>query len=85
VINIDTTAAWEHELDDNPLVQAAFQSLPGSNFILEGARPAADTALLSAGLHIEKSGAISFGMHGDARVGAGTTIITGTFDLAVNW
>ena len=82
---LDATAAWEHELGDNPIVEATFQALPNSEFIVQGAKPAVDTALIGVGLHVQNENEISFGVHGDARISAGTTIITGAADVSLNW
>jgi uncharacterized protein with beta-barrel porin domain len=39
--------AWAHEFDTTRSVSAAFQALPASAFVVNGARPAVDTALTS--------------------------------------
>ena len=46
--------AWAHDWMSNTALDAAFQSLPGSSFIVNGAAPPTDSALASAGaeLHI---------------------------------
>ncbi len=46
--------AWAHDWVSNIALNAAFQSLPGSSFIVNGAAPPTDSALASAGaeLHI---------------------------------
>ena len=49
VLTADLRLAWAHQLDDLPLTQASFQSLPGASFLVTGVRPASDTALLGAG------------------------------------
>ncbi|MDN5001497.1 autotransporter domain-containing protein [Bradyrhizobium sp. GCM10027634] len=38
--------AWAHDTNTNRLVSAAFQSLPGAAFTVNGAQPAADSALV---------------------------------------
>jgi uncharacterized protein with beta-barrel porin domain len=40
---------WAHDFISNPGVTAAFQQLPGSNFIVNGTSPASDSALASLG------------------------------------
>ncbi|HEX4365254.1 MAG TPA: autotransporter outer membrane beta-barrel domain-containing protein [Rhodopila sp.] len=84
-LSVDLLAAWEHELDDNPLVQAAFQTLPGSDFILRGTRPAQETALLGAGLRYQAQDGFAFSARSDARLGARTTIFTASAGLSYNW
>jgi len=41
--------AWAHDFDTNARATATFQSLPGANFVVNGAAPAADSALVSVG------------------------------------
>jgi uncharacterized protein with beta-barrel porin domain len=40
--------AWAHDYDPNRTVTAIFQALPGASFVVNGARPDADSALVSA-------------------------------------
>ena len=37
--------AWAHDFDTDRSVSAVFQALPASAFVVNGARPAADSAL----------------------------------------
>lgn len=45
-------AAWAHNFNADRSVQAAFQALPVSGFVVNGATPAPDAALLSAGAEL---------------------------------
>jgi len=42
--------AWAHDFDPDRAVAAIFQKLPGASFVVNGARPDADSALVSAGI-----------------------------------
>jgi outer membrane autotransporter protein len=84
-LSIDALVAWEHELDDNPLVEASFETEPGTDFLLRGTKPAADTALIGAGLRYWTSHGFTVGTRIDARLGQGTTIFSGTADLTYLW
>lgn len=84
-LSLDTTTAWERELDDDPLILASFQTAPGSSFVLRGTRPAGDTALLGAGLRLQARDGFTFGVRSDARLGTGTTIFSGTLDVTYRW
>jgi uncharacterized protein with beta-barrel porin domain len=42
--------AWAHDYDTGRAVSALFQSLPGTSFVVNGARPDADSALVTAGV-----------------------------------
>jgi outer membrane autotransporter protein len=44
--------AWAHDWVDNPALNAAFQTLPGSSFIVSGAPIPSDSALVSAGAEL---------------------------------
>jgi uncharacterized protein with beta-barrel porin domain len=49
--------AWAHDSNTNRSVSPTFQSLPGASFSIQGARPAADGMLLTAGAEMKwKSG-----------------------------
>jgi uncharacterized protein with beta-barrel porin domain len=83
-LSLDTTSAWEHELDDNPLVLASFETQPGTYYLLHGTRPAQDTALLGLGFRLAEDG-FTFGLRSDSRLGDGTTILSGTADITYQW
>jgi outer membrane autotransporter protein len=44
--------AWAHDWVDNPALNAAFQALPGSSFVVNGAPIPSDSALVSAGAEL---------------------------------
>ncbi|WP_426441653.1 autotransporter outer membrane beta-barrel domain-containing protein [Bradyrhizobium genosp. P] len=46
-------AAWAHDYDNDRSVSAIFQSLPGSNFVVNGARANPDAGLVSAGAEVK--------------------------------
>ena len=46
-------AAWAHDYDPNRAVTGVFQALPGASFVVNGARPDADSALVSAGAEMK--------------------------------
>jgi autotransporter-associated beta strand protein len=48
VLTLRSRAAWAHDYDPNRAVTAIFQALPGASFVVNGARPDADSALVSA-------------------------------------
>lgn len=52
VISLQARAAWAHDWTGDPTLTAAFQSLPGASFIVNGARPSKDSALASAGFEL---------------------------------
>jgi autotransporter-associated beta strand protein len=48
VLTLRGRAAWAHDTDPNRAVTAIFQALPGASFVVNGARPDTDSALVSA-------------------------------------
>jgi uncharacterized protein with beta-barrel porin domain len=83
-LSLDAVMAWEYEMDNNPYILAAFQTAPDTKFPVYGADPAKSTASMGTGVRF-KAGDFTFGARGDARLGAGTTIFSGTADLTFQW
>ncbi len=84
-VSLDAVVAWQHELDDNPFIQASFQTSPGTDFVLRGTSPAMNTALLGLGARLQAADSLTFGTRADARLGAGTSIVSGSIDLTYRW
>lgn len=85
VLSLEVLGAWEHELADNPLVLTAFLADPTNSFLARGTRPAIDTGLAGLGLRLATGRRFSIGLRGDTRLGARTTIFSGTLDATLNW
>ena len=49
VLTLRSRLAWAHDFDPDRAVTAIFQALPGASFVVNGARPDANSALVSAG------------------------------------
>jgi uncharacterized protein with beta-barrel porin domain len=72
--------AWAHDWVSDPRLTALFQSLPGASFVVNGATPAQDSALVSAGAELRFSRNISvlakfegeFAEHSQTYAGLGT-------------
>jgi uncharacterized protein with beta-barrel porin domain len=45
--------AWAHDFDPDRSIGAAFQSLPGTSFVVNGAAQAADSALTTASIEMK--------------------------------
>lgn len=78
-------AAWAHDWQDDPQATAAFQILPGENFIVNGAKPAADVALLTAGAEIRMAKGLSLMAKLDGEFGRGTQTYAGTARVRYTW
>jgi uncharacterized protein with beta-barrel porin domain len=53
VLTLRGRAAWAHDYNPDRAVTALFQALPGASFAVNGARPDADSALVSAGAEVK--------------------------------
>jgi uncharacterized protein with beta-barrel porin domain len=84
-LTADLHAAWVHQLDDQPFIQASFQNLPGTAFQVAGIRPARDTALLGLDLEVRNESGLFFGVRGEGQFGAGTTIVEGLGNFGWRW
>jgi uncharacterized protein with beta-barrel porin domain len=72
--------AWAHDWVSDPALAAVFQTLPGASFIVNGATPAKNSALASAGSELRLAGGVSllakfdgeFASHSSTYAGTGT-------------
>jgi uncharacterized protein with beta-barrel porin domain len=53
VLTLRGRAAWAHDYNPDRAVTALFQALPGASFVVNGARPDANSALVSAGAEMK--------------------------------
>ena len=53
VLTFRGRAAWAHDSNTDRAINPTFQSLPGSSFTINGARPSADGALVTAGAEMK--------------------------------
>ena len=79
------TIGWSHQFGYSPVSTVSFQSLSGSSFLLNGIRPANDTAVLGLNLQAQKATGMSYGVRLDSQVGAGTAIIEAAGNVAYRW
>jgi uncharacterized protein with beta-barrel porin domain len=77
--------AWAHDWVTNPALDAVFQSLPGSNFIVNGATPPKDSALASAGAQYFLSAAWSFTAKFDGEFASSSQTYGGSGTLRYTW
>jgi uncharacterized protein with beta-barrel porin domain len=47
IFTLSCRAAWAHDYNPDRAIGATFQALPGASFVVNGARQAADAALLT--------------------------------------
>jgi outer membrane autotransporter protein len=77
--------AWAHDWVTNPALSAAFVALPGTSFIVNGARAPQNSALASAGaeLHIARNWSLLAKF--DGEFAASSQTYTGTGTLRYSW
>ena len=76
--------AWAHDWISDPTLTALFQTLPGASFVVNGATPAKNSALASAGAELRLANGIvllgkfdgEFASHSSTYAGTGTVRYT---------
>jgi autotransporter-associated beta strand protein/T5SS/PEP-CTERM-associated repeat protein len=76
--------AWAHDWVSDPTLAAVFQTLPGASFIVNGAAPAKNSALTSAGAELRLANGVTligkfdgeFASHSSTYAGTGTVRYT---------
>jgi outer membrane autotransporter protein len=76
--------AWAHDWVSNPALGAAFQTLPGASFTVNGAAPPKDSALATAAaeLHMTKNWSLAAKFDGEFARASQTYAGTGTLRYA---
>ena len=84
-LTLRARAAWAHDWITNPTLTAAFESLPGAGFVVNGAVPAKDRALASVGgdLHIAPNWMLQAKF--DGEFASRTQTYAGTGTLRYTW
>jgi uncharacterized protein with beta-barrel porin domain len=77
--------AWAHDWVGNSALGAAFQSLPGSAFIVNGAAPPKDSALTTASAELVMTANWSLLGKLDGEFGRGAQTFAGTGTLRYAW
>ena len=77
--------AWAHDWVSNPSLDAAFESLPGASFVVNGAAPPKNSALTSAGAELHVTPALSLLGKFDGEFGGGSQIYGGTGGVRYVW
>jgi outer membrane autotransporter protein len=77
--------AWAHDFGDTPSASAIFQSLPGSNFVVNGATPARDGGLVTTGAKYDLMNGWSFTAKFDGEFSETTSIYSGTAMVRKTW
>jgi hypothetical protein len=77
--------AWAHDTWSDTDIDAKFQSVPGIRFSVEGAEPAENLLLLSAGAELGFGNGLSFGLAVDTELAEESQTYTGTGRVRYRW
>jgi outer membrane autotransporter protein len=78
-------AAWAHDEGNSPSASAIFQALPGSNFIVNGAVPARDGALVTGAAQYGLASGWSFLAKFDGEFSSTTSVYSGSGMVKKTW
>jgi len=85
VLTLRGRLAWAHDWDSNPALTAAFQALPGASFIVNGATPASDLALVTAGAELAFRSGISLSGKFEGEFANRVQTYAGTATVRYRW
>ena len=85
LMTLRTRAAWTHDHSTNQGATAAFQTLPGSNFTVNGAGTVPNSALLSASGEIKLANGVSIGAKFDGEFASRSQTYAGTGTVTYVW
>jgi outer membrane autotransporter protein len=77
--------AWAHDWVSDHSITAAFQTLPGAIFTVNGAAPATDSGLVSAGAELRLANGVTLLGKVDGELARHSTTYAGTGTLRVSW
>ncbi|MFD2181302.1 autotransporter domain-containing protein [Rhodoplanes azumiensis] len=77
--------AWAHDRVTDPTLAVTFQALPGAGFVVEGATPARDLALVSAGAELRFANGFALAAKLDGEAAAHSRTFAGTASIRYAW
>jgi autotransporter-associated beta strand protein len=85
VLALRGRVAWAHDWVSDPSLLPAFQALPGASFIVNGATPAKNSALASAGAELRLANGFSLLAKFDGEFASHSTTYAGTGTVRYVW
>ena len=85
VLALRARLAWAHDWVTDPVLGAVFQTLPGAGFIVNGATPAQNSALVSAGAELRLANGVSLLGKFDGEFASHSTTYGGTGTIRYRW
>jgi autotransporter-associated beta strand protein len=77
--------AWAHDWVSDPSLAALFQTLPGASFVVNGALPARDSALVSAGTELRLANGVTLLGKFDGEFASRSSTYAGTGTIRYAW
>ena len=77
--------AWAHDWVSDPTLGAVFQALPGASFIVNGAAPAKNSALTSAGAELRLANGVTLIGKFDGEFASRSSTYAGTGTIRYSW
>ena len=85
VLTLRARLAWAHDWVSDPTLAAVFQALPGASFVVNGAAPAKNSALASAGTELRLANGISLLGKFDGEFASRSSTYAGTGTVRYAW
>jgi uncharacterized protein with beta-barrel porin domain len=85
VLTLRSRLAWGHDWVSDPALTPLFQALPGASFLVNGAAPAKNSALASAGGELRLANGVALLAKFDGEFAAHSSTYTGTGTLRYVW
>jgi len=85
VLTLRGKLAWAHDRVRDPALNPAFQALPGASFIVNGALPAKDLALASAGAELRLADGVTLLGKLDGEFAGRSNTYAGTGTVRWTW
>jgi uncharacterized protein YhjY with autotransporter beta-barrel domain len=80
-----TRVAWAHDWISDPTLAAVFQTLPGASFIVNGATPAKNSALVSEGAELRLVNGVALLAKFDGEFASHSSTYAGTGTVRYTW
>jgi autotransporter-associated beta strand protein len=85
VLALRARLAWAHDWVSDPTLAAVFQTLPGASFVVNGATPARDSALASAGTELRLANGVTLLAKFDGEFASHSSTYAGTGTVRYTW
>jgi outer membrane autotransporter protein len=84
-LSLPARLAWAHDWVSDPTLAAVFQTLPGASFIVNGATPAKNSALASAGAEYRLANGVTLLAKFDGEFASHSSTYAGTGTVRYTW